>query len=102
MNPSTTDHSVDKNTKNYQAQARRDAGKNEYLDGRPAPKPAANRWHNLIASNFTIAIGSRMHRSTCEIYAGDMQVQMGKQSICYPDLVVVNGEPSFVDGTLSL
>lgn len=102
MNPSTQDHPADKNAKNFPAQARHDAGKSEILDGRTAPKPAANRWHNLIASNFTIAIGSRMHRSTCEIYAGDMQVQMGKQSICYPDLVVVNGEPSFADADLSL
>jgi Uma2 family endonuclease len=91
MNPSSLDHSPGKNAKNYQS------SKNEYLDGRVAPKPAANRWHNLISSNFAIAIGSRMNRSTCELYSNDMQVQMGKSSICYPDVVVVNGEPVFTD-----
>jgi Uma2 family endonuclease len=97
MNPSSLDHSAGKNSKNYPSSSRPDAVKNEYLDGRLAPKHAANRWHNLIASNFAIAIGSRMNRSTCELYANDMQVQMGKTSICYPDVVVVNGEPEFAD-----
>lgn len=102
MNQVSVNQSPSKQTKNYQSTERRDVVKNEYLDGRIVAKPAANRWHNLIASNFTIAIGSRMHRSTCEIYAGDMQVQMGKHSICYPDVVVVNGEPLFADDAFEL
>ncbi|MEO7539742.1 MAG: Uma2 family endonuclease [Pyrinomonadaceae bacterium] len=97
MNQSPSDHSAPKNTKTYASLARHDAVKNEYLEGRLAPKHAANRWHNLIASNFAIAIGSRMNRSTCELYANDMQVELGKSSICYPDVVVVNGEPTFAD-----
>ena len=76
MNQSPLDHQAVKNIKNYQPQNRNDAVKNEYLDGRVAPKHAANRWHNLIASNFAIAIGSRMNRSTCELYTNDMQVEM--------------------------
>jgi Uma2 family endonuclease len=96
MNQSSLDHSASKNAKNYQS------SKNEYLDGRVAPKPTANRWHNLISSNFAIAIGSRMNRSTCELYCNDMQVQMGKSSICYPDVVVVNGEPAFTDASFEV
>lgn len=76
---------------------RREIVKNELLDGHLVPKPAANRWHNLIATNFAIAIGTRIHRSTCEMYCNDMQVQIGKDSICFPDVVVVNGEPNFAD-----
>jgi Uma2 family endonuclease len=76
--------------------------KNEYLDGRILAKPAANRWHNLISTNFVIAIGSRIHRSTCEMYASDMQVRIGKNSICFPDIVVVNGEPAFADDRAEL
>ncbi len=97
MNQSSLDHATSKNAKNFQSSTRPDAVKNEYLDGRVSPKPIANRWHNLISSNFTIAIGGRMNRSTCELYANDMQVQMGASSICYPDLVVVNGSPTFAD-----
>jgi Uma2 family endonuclease len=80
-----------------QPTSRRDVGKSEFLDGGIVAKPAANRWHNLIATNFVAAIGSRVHRGSCEVYAGDMQVQVGRNSICYPDVVVVSGEPTFND-----
>ncbi|MEO7658091.1 MAG: Uma2 family endonuclease [Pyrinomonadaceae bacterium] len=97
MNPTSTDQSVAKQTKNFPAAERRDVVRNELLEGKITPKPAANRWHNLITTNFAIAIGSRVHRSTCEVYANDMQVRIGKNSICFPDIVVVNGEPAFGD-----
>ena len=77
---------------------RRDVVKYEFIDGSLVAKPVANRWHNLIATNFVVAIGSRVHRGTCEVYSSDMQVQIGKNSICYPDVVVVSGEPTFNDG----
>lgn len=83
--------------KTFPQSERRDVVKNELLDGRIIAKPAANRCHNLIATNFTIAIGSRIHRSTCELYANDMQVRIGKNSITFPDIVVVNGQPAFAD-----
>lgn len=94
MNQTSIDTSK---TKNFHPAERRDVVKNEFLDGRIVAKQAANRWHNLIATNFTIAIGSRIHRSTCELYANDMQVRIGKDSICFPDIIVVNGEPIFSD-----
>ena len=89
-------------SKNIQPAERRDVVKTEFLDGRVVSKATANRWHNLIASNFTIAVGSRIHRSTCELYANDMQVRIGKSSICFPDVVVVNGEPAFADDRFQL
>ena len=94
MNQTSIDTSK---TKGFSPTERRDVVKNEFLNGRIVAKPAANRWHNLIATNFTIAIGSRIHRSTCELYANDMQVRIGKDSICFPDIIVVNGEPIFSD-----
>lgn len=98
MNQTTLDHqSGSKHTKNLQSAGRRDVAKNEFFDGRIVAKPAANRWHNLIATNFSVAIGSRIHRGTCEVYANDMQVRIGNNSIYFPDIVVVNGEPAFAD-----
>ncbi len=88
--------------KNLPHAERRDVAKTEYLDGRIVTKPTANRWHNMIATNFTVAVGSRIHRSTCELYANDMQVRIGKSSICFPDVVVVNGEPAFADDSSQL
>jgi len=102
MNQTTAEQTGNKQSKNFTNSERRDVVKNEYLDGRLVAKPAANRWHNLISSNFAIAIGSRIHRSTCELYANDMLVQLGKNSVCFPDVVVVNGEPVFNDQTLEV
>ena len=102
MNPTATDQSTAKQTKNFLIAERQDVVKNEFLEGKIVPKPAANRWHNLISTNFAIAIGSRIHRSTCELYANDMQVRIGRNSICFPDVLVVNGEPLFADDNAEL
>jgi Uma2 family endonuclease len=97
MNQTSTDPSAGKNGKGFISVETSKAVKTEVLDGKVITKAPANRGHNLIVSNFSIAIGSRVQRSTCELYANDMQVQLGKSSICYPDITVVNGEPKFTD-----
>jgi len=97
MNPTAVDPNGSKQTKNYQTNERREGSKNECIEGKLVPKPAASRWHNLISTNFTIAIGSRIQRNLCELYANDMQVELGKNSTCFPDIAIVTGEPSFAD-----
>jgi Uma2 family endonuclease len=99
MNQSPFEQSaVSKNQKNFPAQDRRDVGRNELIDGRVMTKPASDRWTNIITSNFIIAIGNRIQRANCEIYGGDMQVAVGKNIVCYPNAVIVSGEPQFADG----
>lgn len=90
---------VSKNQKNFQPHDRRDIGKNELIDGRVTARPASDRWTNLITSNFIIAIGNRIQRASSEIYGGDMQVEVAKNSVCYPNVVVVTGEPQFSNGS---
>ena len=68
----------------------------EYLRG-DRSKAAANRWHNLIGSNITVAVGSRLQGHKCDIYVNDMRVQLKNNRICYPDVVFVSGEPNFTD-----
>jgi len=102
MTQASFDQSTIKHTKTYQPNEPRDVVKNEYLEGRIVPRPASNRWHNLITTNFALAIGSRLSRSTSELYAGDMRVRIGKHSVCFPDVVVVNGEPTFADANADL
>ncbi len=97
MNPTPTEQSKSKQTTKFQSTERREVVKSEILEGKVVPKPAANRRHNLISTNFAVAVGSRIHRGTCEVYANDMQIVIGPDSICFPDLVVVNGEPAFAD-----
>ena len=98
MNQTTIEPITSAAAKTYQSSNSREALKSEFIDGKIVSRPAANRWHNLIASNFTIALGGRVQRSTCEIYSNDMQVRIAKNSICFPDVIVVNGEPEFSDG----
>jgi Uma2 family endonuclease len=100
MNQSPLDHAaISKNQKNnFANQDRREIGRNELIDGRITARPASDRWANVITSNFIIAIGNRIQRANCELYGGDMQVTVGKDSVCYPNVVVVNGEPQFVNG----
>ena len=95
MNQASPDHLNNRSVKPFHQPERRDVVKNEFLEGKLVPKPSASRWHNLIVTNFIIAIGSRIHRSKCELYTGDMQVKVGNNSICFPDVVVVYGEPQF-------
>ena len=90
-------NTVLKNQKNFSNQDRSEVGKSELIDGRVTARPASDRWTNLVASNFVIALGNRIQRASCEIYGGDMQLAVGHNFICYPNVVVVNGEPQFAN-----
>lgn len=74
---------------------RRDAGKQEYSNGSVLNSTGSSRRHNLIGSNTTIAIGSRVRGHKCEVYVNDMRVKLAPHNYCYPDVVVVNGDPKF-------
>lgn len=74
----------------------------EYVNGQVIPKSDGNRWHNLIATNFAVSIGSRQQGNKSDIYVNGMRVQLKSRMICYPDVVIVNGEPSFADSNLDV
>lgn len=86
----------------YLMAERQSAGKNEYLNGRVVGRSGSNRWHNLIVSNVAIAVGSRIHGAKSDIYIGNMRVKLRHNFICYPDVVIVNGEPAFADQNADL
>lgn len=74
---------------------RRDANKQEFSNGNVLNSTGSSRRHNLIGSNTTIAIGSRVRGHKCEVYVNDMRVKLAPHNYCYPDVVVVNGDPKF-------
>lgn len=86
----------------YMVSERQSAVKNEYMNGRVVARSGSNRWHNLIVSNTAIGVGSRMHGHKCEIYISNMRVKLKNNYICYPDVVIVNGEPNFADQNADL
>ena len=81
----------------YMEMERRSASKHEFIDGKILSTAGSSRRHNLIGTNTTIAIGSRLRGHKCEVYVNDMRVQLSHNHFSYPDVVVVSGEPKFVD-----
>ncbi len=90
---------ADKNqtAEDYLKTERAGATKREFFDGKILANSSSNRANNLIATNTTIAIGSRLQGQKCEIYINDMRVRLSPKHFAYPDIVIVNGGPSFVD-----
>jgi Uma2 family endonuclease len=78
------------------------AGRQELLNGQVVAKSASNRWHNLIATNIAVAIGTRIQGNKAEIYVNGMRVQLGNRTLCYPDVTIVSGEPIFADSSSDL
>lgn len=97
MNTTSTSQPTNNGVPKTSAHEARSQNAGDSGDSRSARRAVANRWHNIISTNFTIAIGGRVSRATCELYANDMQVRLGQSTVCYPDVVVVNGEPEFAD-----
>lgn len=81
----------------YLTNERHGAVRHEFVDGRVIARAGGNRAHNVLAASTAIALGSRMHGHKAEIYISNMRVKLKNNYICYPDVVVVNGEPSFAD-----
>ncbi|MBA2736550.1 MAG: Uma2 family endonuclease [Pyrinomonadaceae bacterium] len=84
-------------TEDYLMTQRRNSTKNEFNDGQVMGKATSNRWHNLISTNAAIAIGGRLHGHKCDIYVNAMCVRIKTNRFCYPDVIIVNGEPTFAD-----
>jgi len=84
-------------TEDYLAAERNGSQRRELIGGRSLPRAAGNRWHNLIATNTAIAVGSRLGASKAELYVNGMRVLLKNDLICYPDVVIVSGAPAFAD-----
>lgn len=88
-----SNRTVESQTKTEQ----QNTGKKFFPNYRLLANSVSNRMNNLIATNVVIAIGSRIQGQKCEMYVNDMPVKLDAKHICYPDVVVVSGDPQFVD-----
>jgi len=86
----------------YLTTERNSSSRHDFVDGRVIARAGGNRFHNILAANMAIALGSRMHGHKSEIYISNMRVKLKNNYICYPDVVVVSGEPSFADQSSDL
>jgi Uma2 family endonuclease len=84
--------------KDYLAFERKSEFRHEYYRGEIFQISGASREHNVIVFNLANQIGSQLRGKNCEGYANDMRVFMPATGLyTYPDVVVVCGEPKFLD-----
>lgn len=90
-------NSVEKiySVEDYLRSERKTATNQEFIDGKILTTQKSSRIHSLLVTNTTISVGSRLNGQQCEIYAGNMRVQVSQNRFCYPSVVIVNGKPSF-------
>jgi Uma2 family endonuclease len=86
----------------YLASERKTGARSDFFNGKVIGRGGSNRWHNLIVTNIAIGVGSRLSGQKNEMYIANIRVKLESNSICYPDIAIVNGEPSFADANQDL
>jgi Uma2 family endonuclease len=82
----------------YLALERKSPTRNEYYRGEIFAMSGASREHNLIGGNINREIGNQILDRPCESYSSDMRVFIDETGLyTYPDVVVVCGQPEFLD-----
>lgn len=72
--------------------------KSEYLAGEMFAMAGASRRHNGLTVNLTVLLHPQVRKSGCKLYAHNMRLRITAAGLhTYPDLVVVRGEPRFID-----
>lgn len=82
----------------YLQQERQSQTKSEYLSGQIFALAGASRTHNRITFNIGGLLYNALRGRPCEAYMNDMRVRVAKvNAYFYPDVVVVRGQPQFLD-----
>ena len=75
--------------------------KSEYYQGEMFAMSGARSDHNLIVGNLVAFLHPQLRSRPCRVYPSDMRVRVSPTGLyTYPDVVVVCGEPQFVDEEL--
>lgn len=82
----------------YLAKERKADFKSEFYRGEMFAMSGASREHILITGNLVAALHTQFKGRCCEVYSNDMRIKVSATGLyTYPDLVIVCGEPEFVD-----
>ena len=82
----------------YLAKERKAEFKSEFYRGEMFAMSRASREHILIAGNVTGELRNQFKGRCCEVYSNDMRVRVSATGLyTYPDVVIVCGEPEFLD-----
>jgi Uma2 family endonuclease len=75
--------------------------KSEYFNGQMFTPAGASKNHVLVNGNFFAEIRQQLKNKPCEVYSNDMRTYIPRTGLfTYPDIVVVCGEPQFIDKNL--
>jgi Uma2 family endonuclease len=75
--------------------------KSEYCNGEMFAMAGARRAHDLITMNVSGQLYQQLRARPCEVSSSDQRVLVASTGLfTYPDIVVVCGEPRFLDGEL--
>ena len=82
----------------YLAFERKSREKHAFYRGEIFAMAGASREHNLISLNIGAELRQQLKDRRCEAYVGDLRVRIDQLGLhTYPDVVVVCGEPEFLD-----
>ena len=71
------------------------AEKHEYLGGMVYAMAGASTAHNIISTNLTVALGSRLRGRRCQNFGPDLKLRLrlsGSTYFYYPDAMIVCGQ----------
>lgn len=72
--------------------------KHEFLDGRVYQMAGGTENHHLIVMSASFSLYGQVRQRPCKVYTSDMRVKVSATGLfTYPDIVVVCGEPVFLD-----
>jgi Uma2 family endonuclease len=72
--------------------------KHEYINGEVFAMAGASREYLLLCTALSRLLANQLDDRDCEVYSNDIRVKAEKlSSYYYPDVVVVCGEPKFID-----
>lgn len=78
--------------------------RSEYIDGEIYQMAGESGAHADICTNLTMIVASQLRGKPCrarskdtKVKSGAIENRLGKGMICYPDLVVICGEPRYHD-----
>jgi Uma2 family endonuclease len=84
----------------YLAIERQAETKSDFYAGEMFAMSGARRNHNLIVTNLISELREQLRKRPCEVYPSDMRVKVARTGLfTYPDVVVVCGQPLFLDDT---
>ncbi len=83
----------------YLEMERRAERKSEYFHGEMFAMAGASYAHVVIVDNLVRELGNRLEAGPCSVHSSELRLRVSPNGFfTYPDVMVICGDPQFVDG----